>query len=389
MIRGLPLPPPESVPQLADLIAQIEAVLLNYITFQHKDTAVLIACWIVLSYVQPAVTYIGFLALQSPTPRCGKSKTLKLIARCLNGAPPILANMTAATIFRNTNPCLIIDEADRYRQADKEVFGLLMSVLNVGFEAGAQIPRMDREGNMQYFDAFKSYCFSGIEGLCDTISDRAFIIRMLRSTQRMPRLILRKLDPTFAQIRRDLERWAEHNVDAVQAHYESLGDSVPELELLDERFQDISESVLVVAELADREQPSSLRTRVIGALGAIADRREPVGREQWFLAFLDLIDEQLGKETDIFVDTATLLELCETDETLSEVESGRALASLLKHFDLLPRQNPAGLKRGYAISRQWFTDWRRRYPALERPLTSTPVNTGKNPVTTSKQGRTS
>jgi hypothetical protein len=360
------VPPPEPVPQLADLIAQIEAMLSTYICFQHPHTAVLIACWVVLSYVQQAVTYIGFLALQSPTPRCGKSKTLKLISRCLNGSPPILANVTAATIFRNVDPCQIIDEADRYRQSDKEVFGLLMSVLNVGFEAGAKIPRMDREGNIQFFDAFKNYCFSGIEGLCDTISDRAFIIRMLRSTTRMPRLILRKLDTTFAQIRRDLERWAAHNLDAVQAHYESLGDSVPELMDFDERYQDISESVLVIAELADEGRPSGLRKRVLSALGAIADRREPVGREQWFLAFLDLIDEQLKNQEDIFVETATLLELCETDETLSEVESGRALAAQLRNFDLLPRQNPAGLKRGYAISRQWFTEWRRRYPASEQ-----------------------
>lgn len=351
---------------LADLIEQIETTLLRHISFPHDALATLIAVWVSLSYTFDCVQYCGFLVLRSATPRCGKTKVLRLLSRLLNGTPPILANVSAAALYRDKNDCMIIDECDRLRNADKEVFGILIAVLNVGFEAGAVIPRIDRAtGDTHYFDVYGPMVLAGIEELADTLSDRAFGIHMVRSPKRMPRLNLRRLEPVLAPIRQGLRRWVDQHRTELKQRYEELPDTLHELQHFDERYQDLCEPLLVLADCADRERATGLRSRLLTALTVAAGRREPSGREAQFLAFLDLVEDRVQQQESCFVETATLLDLCDTVEDLADIESGWKLAELLKHFDLSPRPNPAGLKRGYLLTRDWIQTWRSRYPKQE------------------------
>jgi hypothetical protein len=47
-------------------------------------------------------------------------------------------------------------------------------------------------------------------------------------------------------------------------------------------------------------------------------------------------------------------------EELSRIETTRALAGFLKHFDLFPKAQ-SGKTRGYAIRRDWLSIWGARY----------------------------
>ena len=129
---------------LADLLEEIALLIRRYIQLPAPDLALVIACWITLTYLYQRVQYCGYLALRSATPRCGKSRLLRLIALLARGEPPITTMPTAATLFRTTREVLILDEVDRLRNADRDTFGDVLAVLNAGFEHGATVERVEK-----------------------------------------------------------------------------------------------------------------------------------------------------------------------------------------------------------------------------------------------------
>src|SRR4030095_11313923 len=116
------------------------------------------------------------LALRSATPRCGKTRLLRLLALLALDSPSITTTPTAPVLFRSQRKVLILDEVDRLRNADKENFGAVLSILNVGFEKGAVVERTERAkgGNFEVraFPVYRPVAIAGIESLADTLSDR-------------------------------------------------------------------------------------------------------------------------------------------------------------------------------------------------------------------------
>ena len=82
-------------------------------------------------------------------------------------------------------------------------------------------------------------------------------------------------------------------------------------------------------------------------------------RERDLLVLLDVVESRLSGAKEIFVPSQELLTLCREREELSGLETTKALAGFLKHFDLQPK--PDGKIRGYALSQDWIASWRKRY----------------------------
>src|SRR5262249_32747122 len=74
---------------LAAIIAQIVDLLRLYISWPTPAIPTLIAVWTVGTYCFEVFRYFGYLALRSATPRCGKSRTLRLLCRVIAGEPTI------------------------------------------------------------------------------------------------------------------------------------------------------------------------------------------------------------------------------------------------------------------------------------------------------------
>jgi hypothetical protein len=203
---------------------------------------------------------------------------------------------------------------------------------------------------------------AGIEGIVDTLADRSFQIQMERSAIRMPRLNLRKMKDLFVQLRAGLQVWVDHHKEEIVEAYDGLPDQVDCLKKFDDRFQDISEPLIVLATLADAERPEGLKVlpRLEEGLNETAGRREPSGREKQLQEFLIIADEKLGKKDVAFIPSVALVEACAKIEDLSYIETPKKLAGLLKHFDLIPKSN--GSERGYDLAREWVEKWRSRYP---------------------------
>lgn len=350
------------IPRLADLLDEVDQLIQRYVKLPKSTFAVLIAVWIALTYSFDRFRYCGYLVPRSATPRCGKTTLLRLLSQLTNGAPPITASPTAAILFRSTRPVLLLDEVDRLRNKDKDQFGDVMLVLNFGFEKGGVVERCDRKTHeVKQFPVYGPKALAGIEGVADTLADRSFQIQMQRSETRMPRLNLRKLDERFTQLRERLGTWAEHQKDKILDTYNNLADELEVLKEFDDRFQDISEPLIVLATLADAERPKGPKVlpRLLEGLEEAAGRRQPSGREKQLLEFLTIASKKLDKSEERFVRSSELVEACGEIEDLSHIETPKGLAGLLKHFELSPYSN--GSERGYLLTRTWIEAWERRY----------------------------
>lgn len=353
-----------STAMLADILDEAAHLITTYAKLPVKEVAVLVACWIALTYTYEHFHYCGYLAVRSATPRCGKTRLLRIVSLLAIGCPAVTTNPTGPVLFRSLRPVLILDEVDRLRNADKDNYGDVISMLNVGFEKGAIVERVERRGGnfeVKEFPVYRPVAMAGIESLADALSDRTFQIRMERTAERMPRFSVRLLAELAEQLRSGFQFWAESHGHEVEAAYDQLPNELPDLKGFDDRLQDIAEPLMVLATLADRERPGGppVLPRLLTGMHAAAGRREPSGREQQLLAVLESVEPRLAGAEEIFVASSTLLKMCQDREELSGIETCRALAAFLKHFDLFPRSTGKG--RGYDIRREWVTTWAGRY----------------------------
>lgn len=355
--------------RLADLLDELERLLLHYMEFQVSGQAMLTACWIVNTYTYEKFQYCGYLALRSSQPQCGKSRLLRLIALGSKGNPQVTAIPTAAVLLRSGGQVIIIDEADRLTNRDKEMQGMLVAVLNSGFERGGVVHRSVRGGSkgekgeewvVKEYLTYGPKAFAGVEKLTDTLSDRTFIIFLNRAPSRKPRLNKRRLGDEPTKIRKRLQAWADRNGEAVSASYDALPDEVPELIGLDDRLQDIAEPLLVLAKLADEERPDGpfVVPRLLQGIRAAAKRRESGDRSIPPKALFEIIESLLGASVSKFISSKDLLESCQRTDDFLRITSTKGLASRLKRFGLCPRESPDGKRRGYMLTKEWLDDHR-------------------------------
>jgi hypothetical protein len=395
-----PLEPPTEATQagterkvlLADELEQITALIHRYVELSHPDLAMLLAVWIANTYCFECFDYCGYLHIQSATPQCGKTTLLKVLRYLSKGKPPILSAPTAAVLFRSKHQVLLIDEAERLRNHDKENFGTLMAVLNAGIEKEGNVERLRKlkDGNFES-DTFKVYGpkgLAGIEDIADTLESRSFHIRMQRAARRPKRLRGRTFEREAQPIRARLEEWARANESALREAYDTLLENTDSLALLegyDDRFQDLAEPLVLLASVADKERPEGPRIlpRLLAGLDAAWERRAPLDRERRLRAFLEVARKQLGTSEAVFVSTETLLSQFRDAHQLAGITSAPALANFLRPFDLSPHSN--GTVRGYDLTRTWVNQWSRRYDRQTAQDELTPL-TAVRGVSTADQG---
>ena len=357
---GGPLPHP-----LAEIVEHIAQTFKTYVEFERAELPILLALWCVLTHALMAFAFCGYIRLQSATPRCGKSRVLELLGLFVSGNPNITTQPTAAILFRGTRQVLLLDEVDNLRNRDKEGYGDVMAILNVGFKRGAVVERCEkskRGWEVVEYPAYKAIAMAGLEKLNDSLNDRCFPVAMKRTKKRMPRLNIRRLEAESQTIRRDIDAWMLRHESELQKAYESLPHETPQLKGFDDRLQDIAEPLLVLAVAADAElgEGTPIKDSLVSALEGIARRREPSTKEESYIALIQLVESQLNGQADTFIRSQTLVELCQDDEQLSFLETPRKLANFVKPLDLSPINKGGGV-RGYPVSQDWVDEWKGRY----------------------------
>jgi len=352
-----------SPPLLADIIQEIEQTILKYIELEAAEIATLLALWIVQSYQIAAFAFCGFLGVQSASPRCGKSRLLEVLGCFTAELTPLRTMPTPAVLYRNERQVIFLDEVDALRNADKEKYGDVMALLNVAFKRGGIVERCNKTTlKVESFPAYRAFAFAGLNRLSDTLSDRCFPIRLKRATRKMKRLHTEKVEAEFKTLRDTLSRWWDQNGQDVVRAYERLPDETTQLNGFDDRMQDISEPLLVLALCADaeREQEPLVTQKLLKAIETINSRRDPSSVEDSLKAFLTVIEEKMNCLDYLFTPTHEVLDLCKDTEGLEWLNTARLLKSFLKKFDLFPKPQ-AGKVRGYGFTQEWVQEWRGRY----------------------------
>ena len=308
------------------------------------------------------------------------------------------AHPTEAQLYRSaarTGGVQLFDEVETLR-GDKDRFDALISVLNVGFERGGVVTRLEKRGERFVEEPYEVYAprvLAGITGLKDTLEDRALPLFMLRKRRNEPVARLNRATDAEAQALRD---------QCALACLTRIGDILAAYDLAPDGRSSGKGSTTGPSTCGPRcsRSPSSPTSRTAGTAAARSwTPRETSGRQREadaeagttarLLEALEAIRTELG-ETPA---PAELLEALRARPGWDWLKSTRRLAGLLNPLGIVRQQVRDGGRRRwcYVLQAEQLADLRARYggaaDAGEEPDGTTPSSfSGSDPVTSGASG---
>lgn len=155
------------------LIAGVESYIRSYVTLAETSYALVIALWVVATFIWTAFDAFPYLVVTSATKRSGKTRLLELISFVASNSR-LFTDISPAALYRTIDvekPTLLLDEAEMFSLAKSEY----RSLLNTGYRRGQTVKRHDGE--------YETYCpkaFALIGDVHDTLRDRSIVIEMKR-----------------------------------------------------------------------------------------------------------------------------------------------------------------------------------------------------------------
>lgn len=260
---------------LAELLEELVAFVRCYVIVRDEQ-ADAIALWVVHTHVIDAFETTPFLAVTSPTKRCGKTRLLDVVE--LVAAKPWRTIMPSeAVLFRKINavgPTLLLDETDAIfgnRNGDTEP---LRALLNAGNRRGTKVPRcVGPSLQLVDFEIFCPKALVGIGNLPDTITDRSIVIRLQRKRRDEAAKRFRRREALEAtdMLLQNLQSWAGAAVDDLERARPDVPDA------LDDRAEEAWEPLLAIADLAGGSWPARARAAAIALAAPDVSDDEALG----------------------------------------------------------------------------------------------------------------
>ncbi len=165
----------------AELLQRVAATFRRFVVLSAKE-ADAAALWALSTYCFDAFNTSPIMALESATPRCGKTTMLSVTAG-LVFKPITASNISPSALYRFIDafhPAMLLDEADTWAKADDNLRG----ILNSGHtRSGAFAIRCDGEGADLKPRSFSTWCpklIALIGRLPATLQDRSIVITLRR-----------------------------------------------------------------------------------------------------------------------------------------------------------------------------------------------------------------
>jgi hypothetical protein len=326
--HALELVEPEPWPHVVNgraLVLDLATAVRRYLVMAAED-ALVVALWILHSYLFDVFMCTPRLCIASPEKGCGKTTLLDVIA-CLVNRPLPTANITGPAIFRTVEkyqPTILFDEADnmfgRQGKAGDSARDIL-AILNSGHRHGGQVTRC--VGDDFEPCAFRTHTpavFALIGNLPGTLADRSIHIRLRRKLAG-DRVEQFRIDRTedLLRLARQTRRWCEDNRSI-------LVESDPEIpEVLFNRVADNWRPLLAIAE----------------AVGCSFEARTAAAR-----AAAQATDEARG--VMLLADIRLAFDELKTDK---EKYGSKRLVSYLNELEARPW---ADYRRGKGITEHWL-----------------------------------
>jgi hypothetical protein len=260
-----------SAERLGVVLDDVEAFVKRFVVLNpHQRAAVTL--WIAHTHAVELAESTPYLSVTSALPRSGKSRLLEVLELVVRN-PLLASNMSESALFRavaKMSPTVLFDEIDAVF-SERSVKEDLRGLLNAGYRRGAVAWRVGgpARNKLESYPVFGPKALAGIGELPATIRDRSIRIRLerrIRDAEPIDRFRRTVIIPTADELRAALTT-------SIGAHWDLLKTALPTLpDELDDRAQDLWESLLAVADVAGGDWPARARAAAI-ALSS-GDERE-------------------------------------------------------------------------------------------------------------------
>jgi hypothetical protein len=345
-------------PEGAAMVKQIEDILHKYLVLP-APAYLPVAIWIIATHAAQLFDCFPYLAVLSPTKRCGKTRLLEVIETLAHkpwrGTAP-----SPAALYRmiERGPTLLLDEIEGLKNAAKsETAQALVSILNAGHRKGAFVPRCVGGGNneVQEFHTYGPKVFCAIGKLPDTLMDRSIIIGMQRRTkaQSVSRFLISRATAEGKAVHAGIVRYVRAYAPVIaEAHRHTIDQ---DLDYLEDRDADLWMSLIAVCAATDADRLEELKhCAIVLSQGKASEEADDPFAVKLLRDIREVWPMKGDNDPESQCPTATLVEKLKgmADSRWAGEKytlTGRKLADLLRPFEVEPKDIRVDEKtlRGY------------------------------------------
>lgn len=355
------------------LLADVEAHFRKYVVTDSRYLLV-VSLWAIATHLFSAFDAFPYLAITSPTKRCGKTRLAELL-EMVGFNPWRTVGATPAVIFRTVDrdkPTLIMDEAEVLNTKEERSFAL-REILNAGYRKGQTVSRCD-DRNGHEPRKFQTYCpkaFILIGSLTGPLSDRCLEIRMQRKLrEQIERFRFARVLKESSRLKKAIIAWAKGASKYVAAWFEKNG-----LDFLEDREEELWLPLFAVCTVLALERLPELQ-RIAKEMAESKARAEPTDCGVSLLR--DIRQIVFSRKIERITTRELIIDLQLPDDApWREWNNGNGLtardvAKLLKPFGIYSRnlRNDSKVSKGYDASS--FRDaWERYLPPCPQNCATT------------------
>lgn len=217
------------------LLRQLECLFSRFLAL-NAGLSLVLALWTIATHLHEHFDAFPYLAITSPTKRCGKTRLCELLGLvCFQPLPTV--SISSAALYRLLKlgkRTLLIDEAEYLSRKNDERASILREILNAGYRKGQSVWRCKqtttkagkKESVTNYEpEPFDTYCPKTlvlIGRLQDTLADRCIEIRMeRRAGAQLERFRFARVQAEATGLRQAVELWAKNHSQAIQDYYQN------------------------------------------------------------------------------------------------------------------------------------------------------------------------
>jgi hypothetical protein len=218
----------------SEVVADLETFFSRFLALSDGLPLVL-ALWSLATHLFEKFDAFPYIAITSPTKRCGKTRVCELISFvCFE--PLQAVNISSAALYRilgKGKRTLLIDEAESLSHPRDEKAQALREILNAGYRNGSVVVRCKRMSkgakdeemeDTHEPEEFPTYCpkvLILIGRLQETLADRCIEIRMeRRAGVELERFRFARVKAETLPLQRAANLWARQNSKNVEEYYQ-------------------------------------------------------------------------------------------------------------------------------------------------------------------------
>jgi hypothetical protein len=234
--------------------------LSRFYYFRNPYQPDILALWIMGSYIFTVFRYFPYLHFKAEK-RSGKSFLMDVMQKIVfNGE--MVSNITEASLFRDiqcNRTSLFLDEVERFRTKDKDIYGQLISILNTGFYYNGNTKRTEKvkdEFMVKNYSTYSPKVLAGINELDDVLQDRTILIRLWRKKgeEKVQRFKLNNdLETEIQQLKHHCFIFGLKYGPAIFDYYNRLDNFDIMPDNLNDRERDIYEPLFAIAQVIQSE----------------------------------------------------------------------------------------------------------------------------------------